>query len=74
MLIGTFCRFSLRFCAVTVTASSVAALFSELSCATTDALMARLMAMVNGTRVKRVAERCSGLADCLGMVAPSGDK
>jgi hypothetical protein len=65
MLIGTFCRFSVRFCAVTVTALSVATFFCVVgvasgagvwaaSCAKAVPVMARQIAAASGNRVNRV--------------------
>ena len=79
MLIGTFCRFSVRFCAVTVTTPSVVVFcFAAgvasggadwpVSCATAGAAMARQMAAASGTRInaaRRAFMACLDLLACM---------
>src|SRR5687768_3348028 len=81
MLIGTFCRFSVRFCEVTVTVSSTTASRSVAlcgvvgaavvaSCANAGEAKARQIAAVSGKRLGRaVATR----ADVTSGAVTSGD-
>ena len=81
MLTGTFCRFSVRFCAVTVTALSVATFCSAagvvpvgawvwpVSCAKAAELMAKQIAAASGNRfnlARRVPAGCLPLVLCIG--------
>ena len=79
MLIGTFCRFSVRFCAVTVTTPSVVVFCfagevvsgggdCPVSCATAGAAMARQMAVASGNRTnlaRRAFMACLDLFVCM---------
>ncbi len=68
MLTGTSCRFSVRFCAVTVTASRVTARSSGgvgVSCAKAVETIARQIAAASGTRARVAARARSGYCVCV---------